>query len=297
MNANCITFSTIVKMDLGNPNSGYNEDIISTIKKIQYPNGDSYPYISGQSLRRMVRERMKDLGFESSPKIEDSGKNKSPFSTSCDPVKYADDDLFGYMDARNGVSRTSPVRVSPAVALFPFNYERDLGIQNNADIHQNHRMYETEISSNWLSYSVLIEIDRIGNGESETKTGNNGSRWEIPVKERISRLEGLLQAFLYLWGGGKQSRLLTNQSPMVISISLQRVKNPVWIGRLHIDSEGNLDDSALEKIMQENSDIMRYSDVGVELSVIHSKRFTKSPKAVIDDINTKLQGIFNDFGR
>lgn len=292
MIANCITFSTIIKLSSGNPNSGYNEDIVSTIKKIRYPNGDSYPYISGQSLRRMVRERMKDYGFVGSPKNEDSGKNKSPFSTSCDPVKYADDDLFGYMDATNRLSRTSPVRVSPAVALFPFNYDRDLGIQNNSDIHNEHRMYETEVSSNWLSYSVLIELDRIGNGKSEIKSGKGFSDWEIPKEQRLERLDGLLRSFFYLWGGGKQSRFLTNESPMAIAISIQKVKNPIWMGRMQIDSEGNLEDGILERTIEENTEILLYSDVGAESPLIKSKKFAKSSKQVTENVISKLPGIF-----
>jgi len=292
MKVKCITFSTIIKMDIGNPNSGYNEDIISTIKKIQLPNGDSYPYISGQSIRRMVRERMKDLGFQLSPKSMDSWKNKSPYSTSCDPVKYPDDDLFGYMDAKNGVSRTSPIRVSPAIGLFPYSYDRDLGIQNNSDIHQKHRMYETEVSSNWLTYTVLIEVDRIGNGETEIKNGNDFENWEIPTEDRINRLKGVLQSFLYMWGGGKQSRLLTNESPTALAISMQGVKNPIWMGRFRIDANGNLDCDNLERIMKENSEIISYSGVGVDQSMIHCKKFTMTPKGVVDEVIGKIKGIF-----
>jgi len=292
MKVKCITFSTIIKIDIGNPNSGYNEDIISTIKKIQLPNGDSYPYISGQSISRMVSERMKDLGFQSSPKSMDSGKNKSPFTTACDPIKFADDDLFGYMDAKNGVSRTSPIRVSPAIALFPYNYDRDLGIQNNSDIHQNHRMYETEVSSNWLSYTVLIEVDRIGRGELEVKNGNDFGNWEISTEDRINRLKGVLQSFLYMWGGGKQSRLLTNESPIALAISMQSVKNPIWLGRFKIDANGNLDSDSLERVIKENSEILYYSGVGIEQSIIHSKSFTMTPKGVIDEVVGKLKGIF-----
>lgn len=300
MRINCITFSAVIRMDIGNPNSGYNEDIISTIKKIQHPNGDSYPYISGQSIRRMVRERMKDMGFQNSPKSMDSGKGKSPYSTSCDPVKYPDDDLFGYMYAKSDssetssvmVSRTSPVRVSPAIALFPYSYGRDLGLQNNSDIHQNHRMYETEVSSNWLTYSVLVEVDRVGVGKSEIRQGNQTVDWEVPVEERIRRIRGLLNSFFYLWGGGKQSRLLTNESPVAVAISIQSVKNPIWMGRVIIDAWGNLDDDSLQQVLKDNSNIIHYADVGVEKSAIHSKKFSISPKALIDAVIDKVEGIF-----
>ena len=288
MKSNCITFSSMIRMGIGNPNSGYNEDIISTIKKIQDPKGDSYPYISGQAIRRMMRERMRDAGFEISPKAEDTGKNKSPYSTAGDPRKYADDDLFGFMNARNRISRTSPVRVSPAIGLFPYNYERDLGIQNNSDIHQDHRMYETEVSSNWLVYSVLLELDRVGSGKGEIKEANSLSDWEVPPEEKMRRIRGILDACLYLWGGGKQSRLLTNSNPAVIAISLQKVKNPIWMGRLSVTYDNKLEEKALSETLDENQPIFEFADVGVDPSFVVSEKFKKTPKAVMEELSRRI---------
>ncbi|MHB8361867.1 MAG: type I-B CRISPR-associated protein Cas7/Cst2/DevR, partial [Thermoplasmataceae archaeon] len=256
MKIKCMTITSLIKIDAGNANSGYNEDIISTIKKIRYPNGDAYPYISGQAIRRMLRERLKDSGFEMSPKdVVDTGKDKSPFSTSCNPEKYVDDDLFGFMNAKERLTRTSAVRVSPAVALFPYKHDRDLGIQNNNDIGKDHRMYETEVTSNWFAYSALIETDRIGNGLYEMKEGKEFRAWAIENGEKLRRLKGLVESFLYLWGGGKQSRIMTSESPVAIAISLQTVKNPIWMGKLRVDESGNLNDSVLLRIIEENKDI------------------------------------------
>jgi len=288
MKVNCLTFTSLIKIDMGNSNSSYNEDIISTIKKIRFPNGDSYPYISAQAIRRMARERMRDAGFPISPKDEESGKSKSPFSTQCDPVSFVDDDLFGFMNAKERVSRTSVVRVSPAVGLFPYTYDRDLGIQNNGDIHQEHRMYETEISSNWYVYSVLIELDRVGNGHNEIKKGANFQDWSILPEDRLARLRGLLESFLYLWGGGKQSRLLANSAPVAVAISTQRVKNPIWMGKLKVDEAGKLDDSILTRTLQENKEILVKSEVGVDGSAVKSIAFAKSPKSVFGEIMDSL---------
>lgn len=271
-------------MEIGNPNSGYNEDIISTIKKIQHPNGDYYPYISGQAIRRMARDRLSDGGFQVSPKLKDSGKSKSPFSTTCDPVHYVDDDLFGFMNAKEKLSRHSPVKVSPAIGIFPYTYDRDLGIQNNSDIGKDHRMYETEVSSNWMVFSTLIELDRIGKGKEDVKD----SSWEVSPEEKTRRLKGLMTAFLYLWGGGKQSRLLTNSSPVAIAISLQTIKNPIWMGRVMVSDTGLLNDDVLELTSRENSDIFQYHDVGVDVSKVTSKKFHSSPKIVIEHLLDKV---------
>ncbi len=288
MKINCLTFTSIIKIDLGNSNSSYNEDIISTIKKIRFPNGDSYPYISAQAIRRMARERMRDAGFQISPKDEKSGEGKSPFSTQCDPVKYVDDDLFGFMNAKKRISRTSAVRVSPAVGMFPYTYDRDLGIQNNSDIHQDHRMYETEISSNWYTYSVLIELDRIGNGHHEIKEGDHFQDWSIDREEKLSRLNGLLEAFLYLWGGGKQSRLLANSAPVAVAISTQKLKNPIWMGKLKVDETGKLDDAILSRTLEENKEIIVRSEIGTDGSSVKSIAFVKSPKLSFKEIIDSL---------
>ena len=288
MKVNCLTFTSLIKIDMGNSNSSYNEDIISTIKKIRFPNGDLYPYISAQAIRRMARERMRDAGFPISPKDEESGKSKSPYSTQCDPVAYVDDDLFGFMNAKERISRTSVVRVSPAVGLFPYTFDRDLGIQNNSDIHQDHRMYETEISSNWYAYSVLIELDRIGNGFQEIKKGANFQNWSIEPMDRLARLRGVLESFLYLWGGGKQSRLLASSAPVAVAISTQKVKNPIWMGKLKVDEVGKLSDAALTNTLEENMEILVRSEIGIDGSAVKSSAFDKSPKLAFAEIMDSL---------
>ena len=124
---NCITLSSLIKID-GNLNSGWNEDIISTIKKIRLPDSSMRSYISGQALRRMSRNQLKSFGYAISNKKPEEIKNdKQPIPTECDPYKYIDDDVYGYMKTggkgNTAISRISPVRVSPAISLFPYNFE------------------------------------------------------------------------------------------------------------------------------------------------------------------------------
>ncbi len=68
-------------------------------KKV-FKNGRSYTYVSGQAWRYWWREALqKNHGWELSPITRD---NKIAF-TAADPVKYADDDIFGYMKAAKDV--------------------------------------------------------------------------------------------------------------------------------------------------------------------------------------------------
>lgn len=122
---NCITFTSIIKVN-GNVNGSWGEDIISTIKKIRMPDSTMRTYISGQALRRMSRGQFNSLGYTTSAKDPNVKNDKQPLSTQCDPEKYIDDDLYGYMKtsgkSEKVFTRISPVRVSPAMSLFPYYF-------------------------------------------------------------------------------------------------------------------------------------------------------------------------------
>ncbi|MBN2103632.1 type I-B CRISPR-associated protein Cas7/Cst2/DevR [bacterium] len=70
------------------------ENAVTTKKIIK--NGKQYPYVSGQAWRYWWRETLKnDLKWEMSPVI----REKKIAFTEADPLKYPDDDIFGYMRA------------------------------------------------------------------------------------------------------------------------------------------------------------------------------------------------------
>ena len=93
-------------------------DNINPIKKVTLDNGQELPYVSSQAIRRALRDQIVSMGFDKSPVQEASAKKGAP-KTLMNPVKFIEDDLFGYMDASPGkdgekgksVIRTSPVRV------------------------------------------------------------------------------------------------------------------------------------------------------------------------------------------
>ena len=64
----------------------------------------------------------------SCPPARKGRKRRGRHITQCRPSEYIDDDLFGFMDARKETfKRTSPVRVSPLLALDPFEGDIDFG--------------------------------------------------------------------------------------------------------------------------------------------------------------------------
>lgn len=112
-----ITMTYLVKASAANVNASHTEGNVQTIKRVTLPDGSVLPYISGQAVRRMLRDRLIDLRWTlSEPFAKVSGQEVTP---PVEPDKYIDEDLFGYMDASGGKRRTSPTRVSALVGLSP----------------------------------------------------------------------------------------------------------------------------------------------------------------------------------
>lgn len=271
--SNCLTFTVLVKIEAGNPNSGFNEDIISTVKKIRAPDGTMRPYISGQSLRRMSRNQMKDGGIPVTEKdLSAKVKEKQPIPTEGDPEKNWDEDAYGFMitgaKGKFADRRTAAVRVSPAVALFPYKFDRDLGLQNNDDIGHVHRIYETEVANNWYAYTVLIEADRIGVFDKSAGKKGGIERTSISPEERKKRIKAIIKSYEHLWGGGKQSRFLTDISPKAIVYSRQCVKRPSFMGALLVNEKGNFVKEAFDEAKNATNDITQKLIFGANKSVV-----------------------------
>lgn len=276
MKSNCISIGYLFKMSIGNANSGFNEDNVSTLKKITLPDGSTLPYISGQAIRRYIRDEFVEFGHDISPlqdprndeeKIKEA-KTKSPDFTECDPITYIDDDLFGFMRAVTGDNRkrTSPVRVSPAIGIYPFQNDRDLGTKSSEQTREKAAaggaMFETEITHNYFCGSILIELDRIGNFIGMEL--NKKEEFELDEKAKVARLTALINAIEHLWGGGKQSRLLSDISPKFLAYARQSSKHPIFLETLRTkqDTIGAVNVELLNSAFTANKTIIEKKLVG-----------------------------------
>lgn len=89
----------VVALNNAGKSTNSNFDNAVATKKV-FKNGRAYTYVSGQAWRYWWREALqKNHGWEVSPITRD---NKIAF-TAADPIKYADDDIFGYMKAAKDV--------------------------------------------------------------------------------------------------------------------------------------------------------------------------------------------------
>lgn len=88
-----LAITYLVRLSIGSPSGGRSEiENLNVIKKIREGFLD-FPYASSQAMKRALRDTMKGLGYSVSPIV-----TSSPARTVVDPVKYIDDDLFGFMD-------------------------------------------------------------------------------------------------------------------------------------------------------------------------------------------------------
>ncbi len=230
-----IAIGYLAKVSAANVNASHTEGNVVVAKKVTLPDGSSIPYISGQAIRRMLRDRLEELAYPlSEPFAQVGGKGGQEVTPPVRPWDFIDEDLFGYLDPSGSRRRTSPVRVSAAVGLFPFQGDRDLGTRSFERFGQTMgaggNMFETELYANLMKGTMLVELDRVGVfrpleiGDKEERT--------LPVNERRQRLQALLDALNLLWGGGRTARMLADLSPKFLAYARLQVKHPVFLEAL-----------------------------------------------------------------
>ncbi|RLE66644.1 MAG: type I-B CRISPR-associated protein Cas7/Cst2/DevR, partial [Thermoprotei archaeon] len=74
-----IAIGYLMRVSAGNVNASHSEGNVIVTKKVTLPDGSALPYISGQALRRMLRDRLEDLGWQlSEPFSQVSGQEVTP---------------------------------------------------------------------------------------------------------------------------------------------------------------------------------------------------------------------------
>lgn len=171
----------------GKSNSSNFDNAVAT-KKV-YKNGRTYTYVSGQAWRFWWREALqKHFGWELSPVIRDS---KIAF-TAADPVKYPDDDVFGYMKAAKEtvkdaegnpvldnkgkekkedvtVTRVSPLRNSVIVSVSSTNTAENWS--SMARQEGDSVPYSKEEYSAVMKGMLSLDLAQVGTFASYNKTG------------------------------------------------------------------------------------------------------------------------------
>lgn len=262
MHTNSLTITYLSKVSFASLNGGDKEvDNINPIKKITLNNGEELPYLSSQAIRRALRDKLEELGYELSPVGESSTQKGAP-KTALNPTKYIDDDLFGYMDAKKTeegdnatATRTSPIRVEALLALT--TYKGDLDYATNfmgKKIELNANIFESEIHSGVYRGTILIELDRVGKQTTYNKKTKELKTTDlVPNNEKAKRVTTFLDAFRTLWSTGRQTRFLADISPKFIAAALTKSKNPLFLEAVDLATNGQLDMQKLNSVVTDYS--------------------------------------------
>lgn len=295
---NCLNIAYIFKTSLGSINGSWTEGNVSTVKKITTPNGQQIPYISGQSLKYQIRKAWREMGLSDLlSDVKQAEKKAGVDITLGEPNNYIDDDLLGYMIASSGENRrrTAVVRTSAAIGIFPFRNDRDLGTkskeQTGGDVSSGGNIFETEIYYNYFRVNFLIELDRLGAYQDfELAKAAKGKTKNLTIEQKRERLIHLLNAISNIWGGGKQSRLLTDMSPKFLAVTFQNNKNPIFLETLTVSDNEELNTKAVKEVLEGNSSIIQKKFIGVQSGI-----FKNDVSEELSDFSPKtVQNTFSD---
>jgi len=249
------------KTDLTNLNAGEGESNYIDVKKFKKDDVE-YPYVSGQAMRFYLREAMRRNlnGKEHMCIPDDKGET-------CGEIKNCIMcDLFGFMKTKKGKGatvRVSPVKVSPAIGLLPFDQNANVDF-----LTRRHRVSEgqkmegdivnVEICTNIYKAGISVDLIRVGGEEKINEKEKTVSiESAVDATERSNRIKKILEALRYLTDYSKQARLLTDFSPDVVAISIQSKYSHRLQKLFELDEGRKLNLQRLNEIID---DVSKYSD-------------------------------------
>lgn len=264
-----LVINLLFRANVANPNAGWTEENVTAMKKVELPDGQRLPYISGQALRRYLRDTMKTMNAGNfSPQRE--GSERAPIQTEGKPDLYIDDDLFGFLNAGQGTTkrREAPLKVSAAIAQYPFAGDLDLGTRSALEVTRDPErggaVFETEVTNNIYSTTWLVELDRLGVWQKwEHADGQEGS---LSAEERSRRAAAVVRACKYLEGGARQSRLLMSFLPEYFAYARLGCKAPILLDSVRTEfSNGThaLRFARLLEVIKDYQDEISYLSIGL----------------------------------
>ncbi|MPW38848.1 type I-B CRISPR-associated protein Cas7/Cst2/DevR [Thermococcus sp. 101 C5] len=156
--------------------------------------GKRYPYVSSQAWRYWWRSTLREhFNWELSPLYREQ---KQVF-TAANPLKYPDDDIFGYMRAfkKGGVNvtvtRVSPLKNTPLVSVLPDRSSLTVD-DGYASRHEGDPVpYSQEFYSTVLKGAFSLDLDAVGRFTIISKAGfkNLLTRDDLPNKRNKNNEE------------------------------------------------------------------------------------------------------------
>jgi len=252
----------LTRVEGANLNAAGTEGVISVLKKTVDIDGREYLRISGQSVKYQIRQIWREKNLSVSEIRARQEAAEKVIVSAGNPIKYIDDDLFGYMLAgvprEKDRKRTAVVRTNGMISLFPYRGDRDFGVRYDPkDPMGKHNIYEVEVTTNVMRGNMFVELDRLGKFDRYELGTDNGH--EIPPNEKEQRLQALFDALFHFWGGAHLSNYFTKTYPEVMLIAFLNRKFPV-IG----------DKFTVENTRKERKYTLRVDDLKEALSTFDS---------------------------
>lgn len=241
--------------------------------------GKIYPYVSAQALRYWWRNALEaECNWPMSP----IDREKKIAFTQAQPWQYPDDDVFGYMRAQaeqvpvldkegtpqkdpNGnpvtkkgknitLTRISPLKCSPLVAVSPQRPTRDFGTMSRHD--GDPVPFEKQMYSAVLKGIFSLDLTALGRFEQSNRTGFqnisengmilareagatvDGNVAVMPLAERQRRARDTVSILPYLVGGANQTLNLTDVTPKFIIMTVLKGGNHLFMNVVK-DERGN----------------------------------------------------------
>ncbi|NOZ90934.1 MAG: type I-B CRISPR-associated protein Cas7/Cst2/DevR [Epsilonproteobacteria bacterium] len=261
-----LNMAYITKVNVASLNGGEGTGgNVTVMKKITNYRGDEFAYVSGQALRRYLKETLMQLG-EKITEVDEKGQptfrdDKGKYIDLDKKLKehkerafkeFVDLDLFGYMFP-NGGRRWSPLKVTPLVSILPYKGEYDYLTRKQKPKKENEKsgnIVQIEIDTlNFMRGNIIVNTAHIGNEIDEYSYEINPI---LDNEEKNSRLNSLLDAIKYFNGGAKQARNLEDIAPKFIIIAKQKTGNPFLLNSLDVDSEGNINIENIKEAIEDN---------------------------------------------
>jgi len=239
----------VLAVEAGAPNNGKGEETQARVKFARI-RGRRYPYISAQAVRRWTRDGMVELGAVPSPvtRVGKAQGKAQKANTEANPVRYADDDLFGYMragakkDDAATTLRDSPFMLGTLMSVEPVYPTEDFGVMSRGvdqPVLHGHEFYTADLAApflldlprigtftlpdgngvgrpNYLSQEEALAVAEAAAVGASTTVFRGQPAVRLPVEERRSRAALLLEALAHLSGGAKQALHYGDRVPAVI---------------------------------------------------------------------------------
>ena len=228
--------------------------------KGQDGNQVGFSYLSGQFIKAKIKETLIENGEGlSKPEIIQESNKKNTPTSSCDPFKYMDDDLFGYMNViesdkhkNPGTTRVAPFKISYFLGKEG-DLQKDFAVKQNGaskdgklttmPLNDNNRYFASTSYSGCFSIDVnfagrffkgntagfknLAEKFPIDGYKNLLETADE---FEFVLKKDIrkERIQKLLKTFPYLSGGARLSTVFADLSPKFIILCVTNSGNHLF---------------------------------------------------------------------